>query len=183
MRLSTRPDEQDSGRTRTGTWPRTRSERRSCSGGLELRPRARARRVLRAEDRLRRHATASAASGSSAPCSSTTTCRERFDLEYIGADNQPHRPVMIHRAPLGSHGAVHRRPDRAFRRGVPALARAGAGARAAGRGGVWPAVRARSTEELRATGASAPRRPQPRRDARAIGSARRRSRKIPVRAA
>jgi len=27
---------------------------------------------------------------------------ERFDMEYIGADNSPHRPVMIHRAPLGS---------------------------------------------------------------------------------
>jgi threonyl-tRNA synthetase len=27
---------------------------------------------------------------------------ERFGLEYIGADNQPHTPVMIHRAPLGS---------------------------------------------------------------------------------
>jgi threonyl-tRNA synthetase len=27
---------------------------------------------------------------------------ERFKLEYIGADNQPHRPVMIHRAPFGS---------------------------------------------------------------------------------
>lgn len=27
---------------------------------------------------------------------------ERFDLEYIGADNTPHRPAMIHRAPLGS---------------------------------------------------------------------------------
>jgi threonyl-tRNA synthetase len=27
---------------------------------------------------------------------------ERFGLEYIGADNHPHRPVMIHRAPLGS---------------------------------------------------------------------------------
>ncbi len=27
---------------------------------------------------------------------------QRFDLEYIGADNSPHRPVMIHRAPLGS---------------------------------------------------------------------------------
>ena len=27
---------------------------------------------------------------------------ERFDLEYTGADNQPHRPVMIHRAPFGS---------------------------------------------------------------------------------
>jgi threonyl-tRNA synthetase len=27
---------------------------------------------------------------------------QRFDLSYIGADNQPHRPVMIHRAPFGS---------------------------------------------------------------------------------
>jgi len=27
---------------------------------------------------------------------------ERFDLSYIGADNAPHRPVMIHRAPFGS---------------------------------------------------------------------------------
>lgn len=27
---------------------------------------------------------------------------ERFQLEYIGADNQAHRPVMIHRAPFGS---------------------------------------------------------------------------------
>ena len=27
---------------------------------------------------------------------------ERFDLEYIGADNAKHRPVMIHRAPMGS---------------------------------------------------------------------------------
>jgi threonyl-tRNA synthetase len=26
----------------------------------------------------------------------------RFDLSYAGADNQPHRPVMIHRAPFGS---------------------------------------------------------------------------------
>ncbi len=27
---------------------------------------------------------------------------QRFNMEYIGADNQPHRPVMIHRAPFGS---------------------------------------------------------------------------------
>jgi threonyl-tRNA synthetase len=27
---------------------------------------------------------------------------ERFELEYTGADNAPHRPVMIHRAPFGS---------------------------------------------------------------------------------
>jgi threonyl-tRNA synthetase len=26
----------------------------------------------------------------------------RFDLSYIGPDNRPHRPVMIHRAPFGS---------------------------------------------------------------------------------
>ena len=27
---------------------------------------------------------------------------QRFDLNYTGADNKPHRPVMIHRAPFGS---------------------------------------------------------------------------------
>jgi threonyl-tRNA synthetase len=27
---------------------------------------------------------------------------ERFELEYTGADNRAHRPVMIHRAPFGS---------------------------------------------------------------------------------
>ena len=27
---------------------------------------------------------------------------ERFDLTYVGSDNQDHRPVMIHRAPFGS---------------------------------------------------------------------------------
>ncbi|MBI3555098.1 MAG: threonine--tRNA ligase [Deltaproteobacteria bacterium] len=30
------------------------------------------------------------------------TLPERFDLKYVGADNSPHRPVMIHRAVLGS---------------------------------------------------------------------------------
>ncbi len=28
---------------------------------------------------------------------------ERLDLRYIGADNQEHRPYVIHRAPLGTH--------------------------------------------------------------------------------
>ncbi len=27
---------------------------------------------------------------------------DRFDLEYVGSDNEKHRPVMIHRAPFGS---------------------------------------------------------------------------------
>ena len=30
------------------------------------------------------------------------TLPERFELEYIGSDNEKHRPVMIHRAPFGS---------------------------------------------------------------------------------
>jgi threonyl-tRNA synthetase len=30
------------------------------------------------------------------------TLPERFELEYVGQDNQKHRPVMIHRAPFGS---------------------------------------------------------------------------------
>ena len=30
------------------------------------------------------------------------TLPERFELEYVGADNKKHRPVMIHRAPFGS---------------------------------------------------------------------------------
>jgi threonyl-tRNA synthetase len=27
---------------------------------------------------------------------------ERFDMEYVGSDNEKHRPIMIHRAPFGS---------------------------------------------------------------------------------
>ena len=30
------------------------------------------------------------------------TLPERFELEYIGEDSKPHRPIMIHRAPFGS---------------------------------------------------------------------------------
>lgn len=30
------------------------------------------------------------------------TLPERFEMEYVGEDNKPHRPVMIHRAPFGS---------------------------------------------------------------------------------
>ncbi len=28
---------------------------------------------------------------------------ERFDLSYIGPDNEQHRPIILHRAPLGTH--------------------------------------------------------------------------------
>ena len=46
--------------------------------------------------------TRSAANGSAARFSSTTSCPQRFDLKYIGADNTEHRPVVIHRAIFGS---------------------------------------------------------------------------------
>ncbi len=56
---------------------------------------------------------------------------ERFGLEYIGPDNQPHRPVMIHRAPLGSMERFMGILIEHFAGAFPALAGARAGARAA----------------------------------------------------
>ena len=59
--------------------------------------------VLRSEGRLRRprlHRARVAARDGAARLQLAEP--ERFALEYIGADNHPHRPVMIHRAPLGS---------------------------------------------------------------------------------
>jgi threonyl-tRNA synthetase len=54
---------------------------------------------------------------------------ERFEMQYVGEDNTLHRPVD----PPGRErvtGAIHCDSHRAFRRGVPGLAGAGAGARA-----------------------------------------------------
>ena len=58
---------------------------------------------------------------------------QRFDLHYVGADNERHRPIMIHRALFGSIERFFAVLRRALRRRVPAVARAGAGDRAAGR--------------------------------------------------
>ena len=52
---------------------------------------------------------------------------QRFELEYVGADNERHRPIMIHRALFGIDRALLRHPRRALRRRVPRLAGAGAG--------------------------------------------------------
>ena len=72
-----RPGERQVRRQRRELWDEGRGDpdrgRRSRSG-MNYSIGAGRGGVLRAEDRLRRHATASAASGSSAPCSSTTTC-------------------------------------------------------------------------------------------------------------
>ncbi len=74
---------------------------------------------------------------------------ERFDLTYVGADDEPHRPVMIHRALLGSTRALRRHPDRALRRSLPGLAGAGAGDRLARR---RPPQRVRRARSHRAAG-------------------------------
>ena len=58
---------------------------------------------------------------------------QRFDMHYVGADNERHRPIMIHRALFGSIERFFAVLRRALRRRVPAVARAGAGPRAAGR--------------------------------------------------
>ncbi len=50
---------------------------------------------------------------------------ERFDLKYRGSDGADHRPVMIHRALAGSMERFFGVLDRAFRRRVSGLARAG----------------------------------------------------------
>ena len=51
----------------------------------------------------------------------------RFGLTYTGADNKPHQPVMIHRAPFGSMERFIGVLTEHFGRRVPALACAGAG--------------------------------------------------------
>ena len=52
---------------------------------------------------------------------------QRFDLSYIGADNKPHRPVMIHRAPFGSMERFIGVLIEHFAGAFPAVARPGAG--------------------------------------------------------
>ena len=76
---------------------------------------------------------------------------ERFELTYMGADNQEHRPVMIHRALMGSFERFIGILIEHYARRVPALAGPGPGARAADRGQAYR-LRARG-------GGAAPRAP------------------------
>ena len=52
---------------------------------------------------------------------------ERFEMEYVGEDGERHRPIMIHRALLGSLERFFGDSDRTFRRQIPAMAGAGPG--------------------------------------------------------
>ena len=102
LELSTKPTG-EGGRHRRGVG---RGDRGAARGRVEDRPRARdgrgRRRVLRAEDLGAGQATRSAARGRCRRSSSTSSCPQRFDLHYVGADNERHRPIMIHRALFGS---------------------------------------------------------------------------------
>ena len=55
------------------------------------------------------------------------TLPRRFGLEYIAEDGKAHQPLMVHRALFGSDRAILRHSDRALRRGISGMARAGAG--------------------------------------------------------
>ena len=82
-----------------------------------------------------------------ATCQLDFAMPERLDLDYVGEDNQRHRPVMIHRTVLGSLERFLGHPHRALRRRPACLAGAGAGGDSA---------RGRSSRRVCPTKSSAP---------------------------
>ena len=92
-----RPGRSSSAPTRSGTRRPRRCARRPRESGPRARPRPGRRRVLRAEDlrpgpgRDRPHLADVDHPGT------TSTSRERFELEYQAADGTRQQPVMIHR--------------------------------------------------------------------------------------
>ena len=96
------PARSTSAPTRSGTRPPRR-----CGGalerhGLDVRDQGGRRRVLRAEDRHRRARRDRSHRGSCRRSSTTSTSPSASSLEYVGADNARHRPIMLHRALFGS---------------------------------------------------------------------------------
>ena len=105
--------------TSTSSCPPSRRARRSAPTRSGTRPPRRCARSLERKDlelvldegggafygpKISRagHATPSAARGRCRPSSSTSSCRSASSMEYVGADNERHRPIMIHRALFGS---------------------------------------------------------------------------------
>ena len=83
-----------------------RGHRRAARGAREVRPRVQdqggRRRLLRPEDRHRRQGRHRPDAGSCRTIQCDFNLPERFELEYVGADNARHRPIMLHRALFGS---------------------------------------------------------------------------------
>ena len=101
-RSSSRPARRSrSAPTSSGSRPRRRCARRSSARAASTRSTpATARSTGRRSTST--SPTRSAAPGSAAPASSTSRCPSASTSTYTGADNAEHRPVMIHRALLGS---------------------------------------------------------------------------------
>ena len=101
LELSTKPEEKF-GRLRRGVG---RSDRGAARRGVRQGPRARdgrgRRRVLRPED-LGAGADAIGRTWQMSTIQLDFQTPQRFDIHYVGADNERHRPVMIHRALFGS---------------------------------------------------------------------------------
>ena len=175
--VSTRPEE------RLGSdeiWDRAEAMLKQAleRKGIAVPDRRGRRRVLRSRRSTSSSATPSAGCGRDPTIQLDFNLPERFELEYTGA-GQPAAPAgddpPRH---LRDAGALHRQPDRAFRRRLPGVARAGAGAGdpdlgCPGRGG---ARARRSGSRPRACGCTwttAPRRST-------TGSARARCRRCPT---
>ena len=120
--------------TTSGTSPRERSSGARAARDRVLRRRGRGR-VLRAEDRPPHGPTRSVAPGRWGRSSSTRRCRRGSGSRTWAPTTTSTRRLRRPSRALRLARALHRDPDRALRRRVPGLARAGAGARPPGRGG------------------------------------------------
>ena len=88
--------------TRSGTGPRRRLREACDAAGLDTDAQPRRGRLLRARSWSSCCATPSAATGSAARCRSTSSCRSGSTPAISARTAQKHRPVMLHRAILGS---------------------------------------------------------------------------------
>ena len=70
--------------------------------GRAVRRKRRGRCILWSEDRLPSGGFHRTVPGSAEPFSLTSSCRSVLSCEYIGADGEKHRPIMIHRVAFGS---------------------------------------------------------------------------------
>ena len=99
-----------------------------------------------------RRATRSAARGRCRRSRSTSRCRSASSCEYVGADNERHRPIMIHRALFGSIERFFAILLEHYAGAFPHVARAGAGDGAARSPTATTPYACRVADRLRAEG-------------------------------
>ena len=102
-------------------------KRRSRAPGIDATRSTRATARSTGRRSTSRSRTRSAASGSAPRSSSTSTCPSASTSTYIGEDGKAHRPIMVHRALLGSLERFFGVLIEHYAGALPGLARAGAG--------------------------------------------------------